>query len=167
MGGTFGIENFPHDAHATLHINTLRKNPMTKSTGIKKLYYSISEVSKITDLEQYVLRYWESEFEQLKPQKNRAGNRVYSNKDIKLILHIKQLLREERYTIEGAKQILKSWSTEQEGKQETLFGEQLEEKPAAAPSAGVAGKVSAAAADSFKEELREVKTLLEEILVKI
>ena len=44
-----------------------------KSTGIKKLYYSISEVSKITDLEQYVLRYWESEFEQLKPAKNRAG----------------------------------------------------------------------------------------------
>ena len=72
-----------------------------KSLGIKKLYYSISEVAKITDLEQYVLRYWESEFEHLKPQKNRAGNRIYTNRDIKLILYIKKLLRDERYTIEG------------------------------------------------------------------
>ena len=80
-----------------------------KQLGIKKLYYSISEVSKITGLEQYVLRYWESEFEQLQPAKNRAGNRIYTNRDIKLILHIKRLLREERYTIEGAKQVLQSY----------------------------------------------------------
>ncbi len=74
--------------------------------GLKKLYYSISEVSKLTGLEQYILRYWESEFDYLKPAKNRAGNRIYTNKDIKLILEIKKLLREEKYTIEGAKNIL-------------------------------------------------------------
>src|SRR5512135_764791 len=91
-----------------------------KPLGIKKLYYSISEVSKITDLEQYVLRYWESEFEQLKPAKNRAGNRIYTNRDIKLILYIKKLLREERYTIEGAKQVLQSYLPGME------TGEQLE-----------------------------------------
>ncbi len=79
-----------------------------KDFSIKKLYYSISEVSKITNLEQYVLRYWESEFEELQPAKNRAGNRIYTNKDIQLILFIKRLLREERYTIEGAKQVLKT-----------------------------------------------------------
>ncbi len=144
---------------------------MTKSTGIKKLYYSISEVSKITDLEQYVLRYWESEFEQLKPQKNRAGNRVYGNKDIKLILHIKQLLREERYTIEGAKQILKSWTSEQEGKQETLFGDPVEEKPAVAAAAVAAvsagGKKTAVIDEALKADLREMRSLLEELLVKI
>ena len=77
-----------------------------KDFGLKKLYYSISEVSKLTDLEQYILRYWETEFEQLKPSKNRAGNRIYTNKDIKMILLIKNLLREEKYTIEGAKKIL-------------------------------------------------------------
>ncbi len=77
-----------------------------KDFNLKKLYYSISEVSKITEVEQYVLRYWETEFEQLKPQKNRAGNRVFTNKDIHLILQIKSLLREKRYTIEGAKNIL-------------------------------------------------------------
>ncbi len=77
-----------------------------KDLSIKKLYYSISEVSKITEVEQYVLRYWETEFEQLKPQKNRAGNRIYTNKDIQTILLIKNLLREKKYTIEGAKKIL-------------------------------------------------------------
>src|ERR1035437_4459248 len=77
-----------------------------KDPAIRKLYYSISEVSKMTELEQYVLRYWETEFDQLTPAKNRAGNRIYTSKDIKLILFIKKLLREERYTIEGAKQVL-------------------------------------------------------------
>ncbi len=77
-----------------------------KDFGLKKLYYSISEVSKLTNLEQYILRYWETEFEQLTPSKNRAGNRIYTNKDIKLILDIKTLLREKKYTIEGAKNIL-------------------------------------------------------------
>lgn len=77
-----------------------------KDFGLKKLYYSISEVSKLTNLEQYILRYWETEFDQLNPSKNRAGNRIYTNKDIKLIIEIKTLLREKKYTIEGAKKIL-------------------------------------------------------------
>ncbi|MCF7801848.1 MAG: MerR family transcriptional regulator [Candidatus Marinimicrobia bacterium] len=75
--------------------------------GIKKLYYSIGEVSKITDLKQYVLRYWESEFPQLSPAKNRAGNRIYRDKDIELILFVKSLLYDRKYTIEGARQKLK------------------------------------------------------------
>ena len=70
---------------------------------VKKLYYSISEVSKLTKLKAYVLRYWETEFTQLKPSKNRAGNRTYRQKDIDLILKIKNLLYEEKYTIEGAR----------------------------------------------------------------
>ncbi len=83
-----------------------------KDFGLKKLYYSISEVSRLTGLEQYILRYWETEFELLKPGKNRAGNRIYTNKDIKLILQIKKLLREEKYTIEGAKKILEEFTSE-------------------------------------------------------
>ena len=77
-----------------------------KDFGLKKLYYSISEVSKLTGLEQYILRYWETEFDQLSPSKNRAGNRIYTSKNIKLILTIKKLLREQKYTIVGAKKIL-------------------------------------------------------------
>jgi DNA-binding transcriptional MerR regulator len=77
--------------------------------SIKKLYYSISEVSKITSLKQYVLRYWETEFPELKPAKNRAGNRIYRLADIKLVFLIKKLLYEDKYTIEGARQKLKEF----------------------------------------------------------
>ena len=75
--------------------------------GIKKLYYSISEVSDITELKAYVLRYWETEFSQLKPPKNRAGNRTYRKKDIEIILKIKDLLYKKKFTIDGARNILK------------------------------------------------------------
>ncbi|MFC1563205.1 MerR family transcriptional regulator [candidate division KSB1 bacterium] len=74
---------------------------------VKKLYYSISEISEMIGLKQYVLRYWETEFPELKPQKNRAGNRIYKEKDIKLINRIMELLYNHKYTIEGAKQKLK------------------------------------------------------------
>jgi len=76
--------------------------------SIKKLYHSIGEVSEMTGLKQYVLRYWESEFPSLAPPKNRAGNRVYREKDIVLIKYIKHLLYDKKFTIEGAKQKLKS-----------------------------------------------------------
>lgn len=72
----------------------------------KKTYYSISEVCSKTELEPHVLRYWESEFPQLRPKKNRAGNRAYREKDIETIRYIKQLLYEEQYTIPGAKKKL-------------------------------------------------------------
>tara|TARA_A100001015_G_scaffold292584_1_gene368081 strand:+ start:913 stop:1248 length:336 start_codon:yes stop_codon:yes gene_type:complete len=74
--------------------------------NVKKLYYSISEVSKATNLKQYVLRYWETEFSQLSPKKNQAGNRKYRETDIKLIYLIKELLYDKKYTINGAKQYL-------------------------------------------------------------
>ena len=77
------------------------------SKGIKKLYYSISEVSEVTELKAYVLRYWETEFSQLKPPKNRAGNRTYRKKDIEIILKIKDLLYDKKFTIDGARNILK------------------------------------------------------------
>ncbi len=129
-----------------------------KELSIKKLYYSISEVSKITEVEQYVLRYWETEFEQLKPQKNRAGNRIYTNKDIQLILHIKALLREKKYTIEGAKKILDDYEPEGIASAQTsahsIGGDNLsngnkKEKP------------------SLKKDLEEIKNILEFITTKL
>lgn len=80
---------------------------MQANKEVKKLYYSIGEVSEITGLKQYVLRYWESEFSQLNPSKNSAGNRNYRNTDIDLISEIKELLYDRRFTIKGAKQHLK------------------------------------------------------------
>ena len=78
-----------------------------EARDIKKLYYSISEVSEITSLKQYVLRYWETEFSQLKPGKNTAGNRIYRSHDVDTIMEIKSLLYDRKYTIKGAQQHLK------------------------------------------------------------
>ena len=77
-----------------------------KLKKIKKLYYSIGEVSEITGIKQYVLRYWETEFPILSPSKNRAGNRTYKDTDIKSINLIKDLLYTKKFTIKGAQQYL-------------------------------------------------------------
>lgn len=71
-----------------------------------KEYYSISEVCDLVGLRPHVLRYWETQFPLLNPSKNRSGNRVYQRKEIKLILFVKELLYEQKYTVEGAKQKL-------------------------------------------------------------
>ncbi len=68
----------------------------------KKVYYSIGEVCDLTGLKPHVLRYWETQFDVLNPTKNRAGNRVYRSKEIEIILLVKHLLYEKKYTIEGA-----------------------------------------------------------------
>lgn len=75
-----------------------------------KLYYSSSEVSEMLELEPSVLRFWEGEFSQLRPKRNRAGNRMYREKDIKLIQEIKRLTRDEGHTIAGAKKKLQESS---------------------------------------------------------
>lgn len=153
---------------------------MRKNFAIKKLYYSISEVSKITDLEQYVLRYWETEFDSLKPAKNLSGNRIYTNKDIKLILYIKKLLREEKYTIEGAKKLIKAYSQAEEkeiegeadatnlkdikaaGKHEpSLFDENKAAANRESSDEDTAGK------DNLKKDLIEMKQLLKNLLTEL
>ena len=72
----------------------------------RKAYYSIGDVCDVTGLKPHVLRYWETQFEMLHPTKNRAGNRVYRPKEIELVLLVKHLLYDQKYTIEGARQKL-------------------------------------------------------------
>lgn len=76
------------------------------AAGIRKLYYSIREVSDMTGLKPHVLRYWESEFDDLRPKKNRAGNRAYTERDIEVVQRIQGLLRDDKYTLEGARQVM-------------------------------------------------------------
>ena len=71
-----------------------------------KLFYRIGEVSRISGLEQHVLRYWETEFPQIKPDKGKSKQRLYSKKDLDAVLLIKQLLYKEGYTISGARKKL-------------------------------------------------------------
>ena len=74
----------------------------------KKLYYKIGEACKELDIQPYVLRYWETEFQALSPSKSKSGQRVYSADDLELIRRIKELLYKEGYTIAGAKKKLES-----------------------------------------------------------
>jgi DNA-binding transcriptional MerR regulator len=102
----------------------------SKTSLDDKLYYSISEVARITNLEAYVLRFWEKEFPMLRPRKNKGGNRHYQKRDIELINQIKQLLYEEHYTIVGARKQLHRLESKEEkrelilkAKSETMIGE--------------------------------------------
>ncbi len=80
---------------------------MSRITIPEKIYFKIGEVSKLLDLEPYVLRYWETEFSGLKPEKTRTGQRSYRRQDIELLVSIKHLLYQDLYTIAGARQRLK------------------------------------------------------------
>ncbi len=83
------------------------KSPSEAGAFPHKLFYKIGEVSRIVDVESYVLRYWEAEFPFLSPRKSKAGQRVYTRRDIDLILQIKRLLYEEKYTIDGVRRRLR------------------------------------------------------------
>ncbi|HTC24933.1 MAG TPA: MerR family transcriptional regulator [Gemmatimonadales bacterium] len=76
---------------------------MTTARPVQE-FYSIGEVCTLTDLKPHVLRYWESQFRFLNPAKNRSGNRVYKAREVELIMLVKHLLYNEKYTIEGARQ---------------------------------------------------------------
>lgn len=79
-----------------------------------KLYFKIGEVSKITGVEPYILRYWESEFKLVKPYRTKSNQRLYRRKDVETILRIRQMLYEQKFTIAGAKKILKKNSAQQQ-----------------------------------------------------
>ena len=83
-------------------------NAATKPDGQipDKLYFRIGEVSRLAGVKPYVLRYWETEFPSIAPKKSGTGHRLYRRKDVELVLEIKRLLYEKRYTIEGARKAL-------------------------------------------------------------
>lgn len=108
----------------------------------RKEYYSIGEVSELVSLPAHVLRYWESQFTVLNPSKNRSGNRAYQRKEIRLILLVKHLLYEEKYTVEGAKAKL----------DQLRRGGALPERTAAA--------LDAQAVRLLREDLNELRALI-------
>lgn len=109
---------------------------------MKKLYYSIGEVSEITAIEPHVLRYWETIFKDLTPRKNKAGNRTYREEDITFILRLKELIQTKKYSTAGAKKII------EEGAPET----QRNDKSVPA---------------DLKKDLREVNLFLNKLLEKL
>ena len=125
------------------------------SPTIKKLYYSISEVSEITKLKAYVLRYWETEFPQLSPGKRRGNRRYYQANDVLLVSKIKFLLYEKGFTIYGAKLSLKEKPLTKDVEASNLkFTKELTEK------INVAG-ISAGDCESLKKEIRLIIDVLD------
>ncbi len=101
---------------------------MIKKKYPEKLFYKIGEVCKITDTQPYVLRFWESEFSQLAPKKNRAGQRVYRKEDIELIFKIKELLYDDEYTIAGARKKLGMSDADETEQKEFFFNRKRKEE---------------------------------------
>jgi DNA-binding transcriptional MerR regulator len=120
-----------------------------------RLFFRIGDVSDVTGVEAYVLRYWETEFPALKPRKGSNGQREYRRKDVELVLEIKRLLYDEKYTIAGARKALRDQSKQVK---------RVEKKPKAPPrQVGLFGAEPAADADALgeiKKELREILALL-------
>ena len=86
----------------------MAKKTPAQNTIPNKLYFKIGEVSTITGVEPYVLRYWESEFKAIKPSRTQSKQRIYRRKDVELILEIKKILYEEKFTIAGARKRLQA-----------------------------------------------------------
>ena len=118
-----------------------------------KLYFRIGEVARLAGIKPYVLRFWETEFPSLGPRKSGTGHRLYRRKDVELVLEIKRLLYEKRFTIEGARKTLES-----RGKPETPRAP----KPAKAPTTAQAGlfEDSASLLDAVRKELRSLVDIL-------
>ena len=114
-----------------------------------KLYFRIGEVAALCEVATYVLRFWESEFPQLKPNKGGTGQRLYRRRDVEMALHIKTLLYEEGFTIPGARQMLKA---EQRQKEPQLSLSIVEHE---APQA-----VDRKALHGLQKEMREILNLL-------
>lgn len=74
---------------------------------MNKIYYSIGEISELIQVKPYIIRYWEAEFNQLKPKNDKVRNRRYQKKDLELLLRIKELVYEKKYTLEGAKNAIR------------------------------------------------------------
>ncbi|MBU0899438.1 MerR family transcriptional regulator [bacterium] len=98
----------------------IKNTKEVKITMPEKLLFTISEVSRLVKIKPHVLRYWESEFSNLRPEKSESGQRKYRQKDLDLILKIKELLYNKKYTILGAKEVLKKEPIELEVKSSYL-----------------------------------------------
>jgi DNA-binding transcriptional MerR regulator len=143
----------------------------------QKLYFKIGEACKQLDIQPYVLRYWETEFPALSPDKSKSGQRVYSRQDLSIIRRIKELLYDEGYTIAGAKKKLEgeleSGSLEDRGAAETAGqttakaapkkAPKKAAKPASKSSAMIAAKTKPAAGAELDSDAADAKILREGI----
>lgn len=147
----------------------------------EKLYFKIGEVCEIVGVQAHVLRYWETEFPMLQPQKNRAGQRTYRRRDVEMALRVKELLYDEQYTIAGAKKRLSNDtrgagklkvvgsetaaaappSSEQQPRTSERSSQPPRERAREFPASAPVKDAKPASLKQIAEELREILALLE------
>jgi len=115
-----------------------------------KLYFRIGDVARLAGIKPYVLRFWETEFPALGPKKSGTGHRLYRRKDVEMVLEIKRLLYEQRFTIEGARKFLETRA-----------------KPEPVPAAAKPGKRKRVQRDLFDADPAEVAPLLGKIRAEL
>lgn len=128
-----------------------RKRAFESPTIPDRLYFKIGDVARICEVETYVLRFWESQFPQLKPNKSGTGQRLYRKRDVELALEIKRLVHAEGYTLAGARQTLEQTHRKRDA------------QPALVPAAAESSKrldAVAATVGHARAELREILGLL-------
>jgi DNA-binding transcriptional MerR regulator len=143
------------------HMEDLASKSLIDPVIPNKLYFRIGEVAKLAGIKPYVLRFWESEFTGLGPKKSGTGHRLYRRKDVELVLEIKRLLYEKRFTIEGARKIL-------EQKPKRSAESSVKSPAAAAPASSrrqqgeLFGGISSAFYQELRKELTDLLTLLQD-----
>ncbi|HEY2861611.1 MAG TPA: MerR family transcriptional regulator [Terracidiphilus sp.] len=118
-----------------------------------RLYFKIGDVARICGIETYVLRFWETQFPQLKPNKSGTGQRLYRRRDVEMVLEIQRLVHKEGYTLPGARHALEG------GGRRSVATDQVAQTPAAMSQPPDAFKAAIAQA---RVELREISTMLAE-----
>lgn len=143
---------------------TNRQSELSKiqRNNMQKLYYSISEVSKLIDEEQHILRYWEKEFDNLKPRKNRAGNRVYSERDLITLKYIKKLIRDDKLSLKGAKEQLQKFL--ENDYSDATFIERVEEQIIAKEIPVFESNFKAGVTTFSPEIIKEISITLKEVI---
>ncbi len=102
----FQVHPLMQNSMSTQPLRKRAASPAESPAIPDRLYFKIGDVARICGLETYVLRFWESQFPQLKPNKSGTGQRLYRRRDVEMVLDIKRLVHEEGYTIPGARQVL-------------------------------------------------------------
>jgi DNA-binding transcriptional MerR regulator len=131
-----------------------------------KLYFRIGDVAKLAGIKPYVLRFWETEFPALGPRKSGTGHRLYRRKDVEMVLEIKRMLYEQRFTIEGARKFLEARpKTEGSGASGKPTKRRSAKPPLVAPAKGQADLFGGSSEksemfDAVRKELREIVNLL-------
>lgn len=130
----------------------------------EKLFFKIGEVCELAGVQAHVLRYWESEFTMLAPQKNRAGQRVYRKRDVEIALRIKELLYDDQYTIAGAKKRLAN-DLRAGGKLKIISANDIEDGPEhSLADRGRSSAESGARTAEDRKALKQVANELRELL---